>query len=75
MKQVKQDFAKKTIAQLKDMLGTNKLPKSGTKPELLDRIAENKVLGVLPICTVCDKGRLKWQRADGKLSCPGRKVF
>merc|ERR1711959_350783 len=49
----------------------NGLPKTGRKDELIDRVAENQVLGVPPTCDVCEKRKLVWSRGTGKFSCPG----
>lgn len=65
------ELAKKSNAQLQAMLARNGLPKTGKKDELVERVAECKVLGVSPICSVCTKGRLKWNRASGNYTCPG----
>jgi len=75
VKQVKQEIAKKTVAQLQAMLVTNKMAKSGPKADLIEKIAEAKVMGVLPKCYVCDyKGTLKWSRMDGSIKCGGTEV-
>ncbi|CAD7938220.1 unnamed protein product [Amoebophrya sp. A25] len=73
IKEVKGEIAKKSVAQLAEMLSRNGLPKNGPKMELIERVAENRVLGVLPRCQLCpeEKGRLLWNRADGKISCQG----
>jgi len=71
IKHQKQQWAKKSVAQLKDMLKMNNLQVSGTKPALLERACENFVLGCLPVCTVCQKGKLQMARMDGALTCPG----
>jgi len=68
---IKEENQKKNLAQLKAMLKANNLPVSGTKPELLERVAENKTLGVLPVCNTCEKGKLKFNRRDGKITCSG----
>jgi len=67
----KTEWSKKSVAQLGAMLQKNKLAKSGTKADLLDRTSEAKVLGVLPPCPTCNLGKLKWNRADDTISCPG----
>lgn len=67
----KRDLVSKTNAQLQAMCQKNKLAKAGTKQELLERVAENMVLGCLPVCPKCDVGKLKFNRADGAITCPG----
>eukprot|EP00397_Hematodinium_sp_SG-2012_P033649 GEMP01035979.1.p1 GENE.GEMP01035979.1~~GEMP01035979.1.p1 ORF type:complete len:235 (-),score=75.97 GEMP01035979.1:1197-1901(-) len=67
----KTEWVKKSVAQLQAMLQKNNMAKSGPKAELLERAAEARVLGVLPPCQTCNIGKLKWNRADDSLSCPG----
>ena len=56
---------------MKEMCKFNGLTMSGNKLELLEKVSENKVLGVLPICATCNKSRLLYARQNGKISCPG----
>lgn len=67
----KEELNKKSIEQLKAMLAKNNLAKTGTKAELVERVAENKVLGSLTVCPTCSVGKLKWNRSDGSVTCPG----
>lgn len=67
----KAELASKNVAFFGALLAKNGLPKSGRKEELLERVAECKVLGVPPTCTTCNKVRLKWSKATGNFSCPG----
>eukprot|EP00747_Dinoflagellata_sp_TGD_P126834 gnl/TRDRNA2_/TRDRNA2_174318_c2_seq1.p1 gnl/TRDRNA2_/TRDRNA2_174318_c2~~gnl/TRDRNA2_/TRDRNA2_174318_c2_seq1.p1 ORF type:complete len:254 (-),score=81.81 gnl/TRDRNA2_/TRDRNA2_174318_c2_seq1:421-1182(-) len=69
--EVKAAISKKNAAALGAMLAKNGLAKTGRKDELVERIAENQVLGVPPSCPTCEKGKLKWSRVTGKFSCPG----
>jgi hypothetical protein len=69
--EAKTKLASKNAAFLGAVLTKNGLPKAGRKDELIDRVAENQVLGVPPMCDVCDKKKLSWSRATGKFSCPG----
>lgn len=64
-------LAPKNTAYLQAALAKNGLPKTGRKEELVDRVAENQVLGVPPTCDVCEKKKLGWSRDTGKYSCPG----
>merc|ERR1712187_1058076 len=67
----KASLASKNAAFLGAVLAKNGLPKTGRKEELVDRVAENEVLGVPPTCDVCEKKKLTWSRVTGKFSCPG----
>jgi len=69
--EAKAKLSSKSVAWLGAALAKNGLPKAGRKEELVERIAENQVLGVPPICSVCEKKKLTWARATGKFSCPG----
>jgi hypothetical protein len=67
----KSELAKKSVAQLGAMLARNGLPKAGKKDELVERVAECRLLGVPPICSVCSIGRLRWSRESNAYACPG----
>mmetsp|Transcript_47059 Transcript_47059/g.93684 ORF Transcript_47059/g.93684 Transcript_47059/m.93684 type:complete len:265 (+) Transcript_47059:78-872(+) len=69
--EAKTKLSSKNAAFLSAALERNGLPKTGRKDELLDRVAENSVLGVPPVCDVCEKRRLSWARSTGQFSCPG----
>jgi hypothetical protein len=69
--EAKTKLASKNAAFLGSVLAKNGLPKTGRKDELIDRVAENQVLGVPPTCDVCEKKKLLWSRATGKFSCSG----
>jgi len=69
--EAKSKLSSKNAAFLSAALERNGLPKTGRKDELLDRVAENSVLGVPPVCDVCEKRRLSWARNTGQFSCPG----
>jgi hypothetical protein len=71
IEEAKVALASKNNAFLGAVLSKNGLPKAGRKNELIDRVAENKVLGVPPTCDVCEKKKLQWSRVTGKYSCPG----
>lgn len=60
-----------TTAQLQQELELNKQVKSGKRAELVQRVAEGRVLGALPGCPRCPKGRIHWSRIGGWHSCPG----
>jgi len=53
-------LAKRSVAQLSASLSKNGLPKSGKKDELVERVAECRILGVPPFCMV-RKGSVKME--------------
>jgi len=65
------EFAKKSVAALGLLLAKNGLSKSGRKDELVERVAECKALGVPPLCSNCNKAKLRWSKTTGAFSCPG----
>lgn len=69
--EAKSKLTSKNAAFLGSVLAKNGLPKTGRKDELIDRVAENQVLGVPPTCDICEKKLLTWSRGTGKFSCPG----
>lgn len=60
-----------TVAKLQRELDFNKQGKSGKKGQLVQRVAEGRVLGALPPCPRCAKGQIHWNRIGGWYSCPG----
>lgn len=42
-----------TLPELKAMLEYNEQPKSGTKQEVLERVADGWLLGSIPKCSNC----------------------
>lgn len=44
---------------------------SGTKPELIEKIADGVILGVIPRCTNCFGGRPRFNIKTGTYYCPG----
>mmetsp|Transcript_71495 Transcript_71495/g.155295 ORF Transcript_71495/g.155295 Transcript_71495/m.155295 type:complete len:290 (-) Transcript_71495:310-1179(-) len=60
-----------TTAQLQAELALNDQVRNGKKPELVQRVAEGRVLGSLPRCPRCKKGRIHWSRIGGWYNCPG----
>merc|ERR1712070_468440 len=67
----KAKLSSKNNAYLAAVLAKNGLTKTGRKDELIERVAENQVLGVPPTCDVCEKRKLQYSRGTGKFSCPG----
>lgn len=69
----KKSLLSNKIPELKEMLRKNQQKVTGTKPELVDRVAEGMVLGAIPQCNSCGGGRLRF---DGSgYTCPGKYVF
>ncbi|KAJ9463539.1 Poly polymerase 1 [Diplonema papillatum] len=64
-------LSSRTIPVLKQELSLNHQKVTGTKPELLERIGEGRVLGAAPKCPLCGLGFLKFNSATGMYSCPG----
>ena len=67
------ELQSKTIDQLKKELKVNDQPMSGTKPELVSKVADGKVLGQIPKCLTCGGGKLRFNHDNGTYKCPGKK--
>lgn len=65
------ELAATTAAKLHAELELNHQVRSGKKDELVQRVAEGRVLGALPKCPRCEMGRIHWSRIGGWHSCPG----
>jgi hypothetical protein len=63
--------AKKTNYQLQHMLRKNNLPVTGSKTDLIHRVAEAQVLGILPKCPLCGEGFLAFAAESGRVMCRG----
>ena len=61
----------KTNAELKEMCKKNDQTCSGTKDDLIEKIADGKVLGKIPRCQHCFGGRLRFDWKTGIYNCPG----
>jgi hypothetical protein len=59
------------LPELKDMCRKNSMKVSGTKPELVERIADAMVLGVIPKCPHCGGGRPKLDPKTMTYHCAG----
>lgn len=66
---LRQEYESKTSAQLSSLLSKNDLRKSGLKGELISRVVDGIMNGVLPKCPKCTRGRLFY--AAGKYHCHG----
>ena len=67
----KKKLQAKSNAELKEMLKKNDQTSTGTKDELIEKIADGKVLGKIPRCTHCFGGRLRFDYKTGVYRCPG----
>lgn len=70
-KDLKKSLQAKSNAELKEMLKKNDQTCTGTKDELIEKIADGKVLGKIPRCTHCFGGRLRFDFKTGIYNCPG----
>eukprot|EP01067_Filipodium_phascolosomae_P008348 Filipodium_phascolosomae@DN7070_c0_g1_i1.p1 len=71
IQEAKEDLTGETVASLKKMLQANNQLCSGTKPDLLDRVASGMVLGAIPTCDACGGGKLRFDPKAGVYQCPG----
>lgn len=62
---------KNTLTQLKAKLKVNQQKISGTKQEIVERVAEAQVLGACPNCELCG-AHLRWNRDTGEYTCSGK---
>ena len=67
----KHQLVSKSNADLKEMLKKNDQTCTGTKDELIEKIADGKVLGKIPRCSHCFGGRLRFNYKTGVYNCPG----
>ena len=74
------DLQEFSVLGLKEMLRKNAQKVSGTKYELINRIADCKMYGCMPRCTSCGGGHLRviykngkkyGHKGDGRFYCPG----
>ena len=70
-KKFKEELASSKLEDLKSMCKRNQMKISGTKPELIVRISDAKVLGVIPKCPACGGGRPKLDIKTKTYSCSG----
>jgi len=71
LKDIKESLEDDTIANLKEICRKNSQKVTGTKKELIERIADGKVLGSIPLCPKCGGGRPRFNSAKGTYLCPG----
>ena len=70
-KDIKEELFEEKIDQLKNMLLANKMPRTGTKADLVEKIADGKVLGAIPKCPFCGGGQPRFNNKTGEYYCPG----
>lgn len=61
------------VEDLKSLLRKNLQKDSGVKSQLVERCALGKMLGVWPLCPLCNKGMLKATKRKTVLECSGYK--
>jgi len=67
----KEILDKKNVVQLKEILKMNDQIQSGKKSELINRVAEGKILGAIPRCPTCSDAFLSFNPATGIYACKG----
>lgn len=70
-KKYKEELASSKLEDLKSMCKKNHMKISGTKSELITRISDAKVLGVIPKCPECGGGRPKLDIKTKTYTCSG----
>lgn len=70
-KKFKDELNDKKLPELKEMCKSNDMKVSGTKTELIERIADAKVLGVIPKCPSCGGGRPRLNPKSRTYFCNG----
>jgi hypothetical protein len=70
-KKFKEELEQQKLESLKSMCKSNAIKISGPKSELCKRIADAKVLGVIPKCPSCGGGRPKLDTKSKTYYCPG----
>ena len=69
--ELKKEYADYTNDKLKSILRANSQSMSGTKDQLIVKVADGEVLGAMPRCGKCGGGYLKWDNKTGKYWCKG----
>ncbi|OMJ87698.1 hypothetical protein SteCoe_10542 [Stentor coeruleus] len=69
--ELKEKLDEKTNNDLKEICRNNGQKVTGTKSELVERIADGKILGAIPKCPSCGGGRPKWDAKTATYKCPG----
>lgn len=66
-----EELSEKNLEALKQMMRDNDQKVGGTKPELVQRAAEGKVLGAIPRCPLCSGGKPTFDIKTGLYTCKG----
>ena len=67
----KKDLDAHVLNALKEMCRKNDQKIGGTKPELIERIAQGQILGKIPRCPNCAGGKPQFDFKTGYYKCPG----
>lgn len=67
----RKELNEKGTEELKKMLKANDQTCTGNKGDLIDKVADGRVLGKIPRCTNCYGGRLRFNYKNGVYTCPG----
>lgn len=70
-KEYQKELDEKKLPELKDMCRKNLMKVSGNKSELIERIADARILGVIPKCPSCGGGRPKLDPKTMTYYCSG----
>lgn len=70
-REMKKQLAGVTMEELKSMCRKNDQKVTGNKGELVERVADGRVLGRIPKCSSCGGGHLRFNAKSGFYTCPG----
>lgn len=70
-KQLEKELDEKKLPDLKEMCRKNLMKLSGVKSDLIERISDAKILGVIPKCPECGGGRPKLDVKTKTYHCSG----
>eukprot|EP00826_Nyctotherus_ovalis_P031621 TRINITY_DN2530_c0_g2_i8.p2 TRINITY_DN2530_c0_g2~~TRINITY_DN2530_c0_g2_i8.p2 ORF type:complete len:163 (-),score=54.30 TRINITY_DN2530_c0_g2_i8:70-558(-) len=69
--ELKKELSELTNEKLKEILRANSQSMSGSKNDLIEKVADGEVLGATPRCSKCGGGHLKWNNKKGQYHCNG----
>ena len=61
----------KSTDELREICKLNEQKVSGSKLDLIERVADGRLLGSIPRCKTCSKAVLRFNPRNGEYSCPG----
>jgi PADR1 (NUC008) domain len=70
-KNLAKEYASKNIKDLKAILRLNQQSMTGTKDELISKVADGEIKGAIPKCAKCGGGYLKYDYKTDLYSCKG----